>query len=107
MKPANPPMDDASGHEHPMPANLDVYTADAIRRELLERIAVGSRITLLLGAVERCDCAGVQLLHAAAKSGQRAGGTVSFKDPSPAMIRCFDQLGLSPSFLTNAIPQIP
>lgn len=74
-------------------AALDLPHVAAIRRDLLDGLAVGD-LTIALDAVTECDLAGLQLLRAACRQATASGRRCALEAPSPAVLTAADALGI-------------
>ena len=80
---------------------LNLYTAEAVRARLVEQVMQPDGLILDLGAVEACDCAGIQLLCAARKSASAAGRPFQLRNVSPSILAAADGIGLDRAELSN------
>jgi anti-sigma B factor antagonist len=78
---------------------IDLATAPALKDALIARLTEGKPITLDMKGVTFVDSSGVQVILAAAV-GSHSEGTVIMKDPSAAVLRVMELIGI------EAIPQI-
>lgn len=74
---------------------LTIYTVEAIRAQMVERLPQPDGLTLDLGAVDSCDCAGLQLLCSAHKSAIGSGSRFQISQFSPAIVKAAEGIGLS------------
>ncbi|WP_168210887.1 STAS domain-containing protein [Persicimonas caeni] len=82
-----------------LPEQLGLAQVDELHAHLVDLLETTHEIVFDAGAVDRLDAAGVQLLCAAARATQQAGGSVSWRAVSPALVRAAEQLGLSEALL--------
>jgi anti-anti-sigma regulatory factor len=85
-----------------LPEQLGLAQVDELHAHLIELLETTNEIVFDAGAVDGLDAAGVQLLCAAARASQQAGGSVSWRAVSPALVRAAEQLGLSEALLLPA-----
>jgi anti-anti-sigma factor len=78
---------------------IDLATAPALQDALIARLTEGKPVTLDMKGVTFVDSSGVQVILSAAV-GSRSEGTVIVRDPSAAVLRVMELIGI------EAIPQI-
>lgn len=84
-----------------LPANLDMTALEDLKDNLLARVDQ-PELTLNASAVERLSTAAIQLILAAAKTMEAAGGTLNITKPSEAVEHIFSQLGLTQELQTRS-----
>lgn len=85
---------------------LTVYTVQELRGQMLERLAAASRLDIDLGAVDACDCAGLQLLCAARKSAFGQGKAFEVVNASQAVRDAAEAIGLSASEYSKPLQRV-
>ena len=74
-------------------ATLSIYEVTALRDEIVSHLDTHGRLILDLGAIVKCDAAGIQLLYSARKTADKKGKSVMIRNPSSAVSRVVDDLG--------------
>ena len=82
----------------PLDGELTIYHATGLRTALLEALQAQPALDLDLSGVTEIDCAGVQLLLAAAQAAAAAGGRIALRSRSTAVDEAFATLGLPARF---------
>ncbi len=77
---------------------LTIYRAAELCANLKAAMGEGGDLELDLAAVTEIDCAGIQLLMAAKKTAQAAGGELHLVGHSPAVLEVFEILDLASHF---------
>ena len=84
-----------SGTPWRIESDLTVYTVETLRPQMLEHLGHPGNIVLDLGAVNACDCVGLQLLCATRKSAQTLGKALQTIQISPAILKAAEDIGLN------------
>jgi len=84
----------APGDTVALDGEVNIYRAAEVRELLLTRIAAGAH-RIDLSRVQEVDSSGVQLLVAARRSIEAAGGVAEFVAPSQAVVEACAILGLN------------
>lgn len=84
----------ASGTPWRIEGDLTVYTVETLRPQMLEHLGQPGTLILDLGAVNACDCIGLQLLCAVRKSAHTLGKMVQATRFSPAILKSAEDIGL-------------
>lgn len=77
---------------------MTIYTAAAIKPELLALLDAGNEAELDLSQVAEIDSAGLQLLLLAKREASRAGKSLRLVSHSPAVVDCLDLCNLTALF---------
>lgn len=80
---------------------LTIYTVEALRTQIIERLSHPGGLVIDLAGVNACDCAGLQLLCSARKNTTAAGNTFHISNLSPAIQAAAESIGLDPLQITN------
>jgi anti-anti-sigma regulatory factor len=94
--PASPPGEVPPGWLR-ITGPLTVQTVEDLRARLLELGRQAQPAGIHLGAVDVCDCAGLELLCAAAKSARLTARALQIAEPSPAVLAMSREIGLDPA----------
>jgi anti-anti-sigma regulatory factor len=90
-----------------LPAELTIYSAAELRRQLLAHVdahAEDEACRIDAAAVDQVDAAGLQLLVSLARTLAPLGRTLRLDQPSPALLAACETLGLT-ACLTEATPE--
>lgn len=77
-----------------LPANLSIAEIETVYGDISSRLSEEGPIDLDAGAVERIDTAGVQLLLALIREGERNKRPTRWTATSDALLNCAEILGL-------------
>jgi ABC-type transporter Mla MlaB component len=75
--------------------SLDITQADKLQKRLLAALEKGTDIELAGDQVERADTAGLQLLLAFYRTATHQGASITWKNPSEALLSSAKRLGLA------------
>jgi len=81
-----------------IPGELTIFTAQALKAQILAAMGAGGDLELDLAMVGEMDSAGVQLLVAAKREAAARGQTLAFTNHSPAVVDILDLCDLSCHF---------
>ena len=87
-------------------AELNIYSAGALKQRLLDAFDVTPNLTLDVSSVCEADSAGVQLLIAASRHAAAAGGLLTLEGRSDALFDALGLLGLDAQ-LANLTRELP
>lgn len=80
---------------------LTLYTVEALRPQMSQRLTGQQHANWDLGSVDSCDCAGLQLLCSARKSAAASGVQLQIENLSPAIAAAAAGIGLELSEITH------
>jgi anti-anti-sigma regulatory factor len=87
--------------------SLTLYTAEEVRVRLMDLLQLPGDLVLDLSQVEKCDCAGLQLLCSAQKSAVMSGRHIRIIYCSQAILAAAEAIGLQRDAFMSATPNQP
>lgn len=81
-----------------LPDVLSLGAAELLRENFVQRLVVGSDLTIDASQVDAITTPCMQVIISAGNSFEEAGCQVTIEDPSPAFIQAFSDLGFNDFF---------
>ena len=78
-----------------LPEILDISVAQSLKADILERVAAEGPLMIDASQVEKIGSAAIQIIHAAGLARAIRGRAMTVKDPSPAFIQGFTDIGFA------------